>query len=168
MGACDDHRMRLPPHLEADLSRVPKSSDGYCEYAPCRVTLKSGEVLDRVYLVQRAAFRRMWGETKATVNVGDIERLEDSPVRLPAQWANALYEAGESGMGYTLFTARLRDGSTLPFVVGNAVDFPNWPPGVGPGDVVDVQPHAGREIFRDRAPGPHERSAQYVWCLFDA
>jgi hypothetical protein len=132
------------------------------------VTLRSGDVLDRVYIVERAAFRRMWGETEVTVFVADIERIEDSPFRLPAQWANALYQAGESGMGYTLFTARLRDGSTLPFVVGNAVDFPNWPAGTGPADVVDVQPHAGREVFRDRGPGPHERSARYSWSIYDA
>lgn len=159
--------MRLPQHLAEQLSRVTKSSDGYCQYAPCRVTLKSGEVLDRVYLVERAAFRRMWGESEATVTVADVELIEDSPFRLPAQWANVLYEAGESGMGYTVFTARLRDGSTLPFVVGNAVDFPNWPPGVESRDVVDVLPHAGRDVFRDRGPDPHEKSAQFAWCLYD-
>ena len=160
--------MRLPQHLAEQLSSVPKSSDGYCEYAPCRVTLKSGEVLDHVYLVERDAFSRVWGAVATTVALIDIERIDDSPVRLPARWANELYKAGESGMGYTLFIARLRDGSLLPFVVGNAVDFPNWPPGVQPEDVLDVQPHAGREFFRDRAPGPHESSAQFEWCLYDA
>lgn len=160
--------MRLTSHLADQLSGVPKSTDGYCEYAPCRVTLKSGDVLDRVYIVERAAFRRTWGETEATVLVDDIERIEDSPVRLPVRWANVLYEAGESGMGYTLFTARLRDDSTLPFVVGNAVDFPNWPPDTGPADVVDVEPHGGREVFRHRPPGPYESSAEYAWCLYDA
>lgn len=160
--------MRLPADLAEQLSRVPKSSDGYCEYAPCRMTLKSGEVLDRVYVVERGSFRRMWGETAAAVDVADVQHLEDSPVRLPAQWANDLYKAGESGMGYTVFVARLRDASNLPFVVGNAVDFPNWPPTTNPADVVDVQPHAGREVFRNRAPGPHEGAAQYAWCLYDA
>ena len=126
--------MRLPEHLGEQLKRVPKSSDGYCVYAPCRVTLKRGEVLDRVYIVEAADFRRMWGHTRDTVDVAEIEQIEDSPFRLPARWANKLYEAGESGMGYTLFTARLRDGSALPFFVGNAVDFPNWPPGTGPAD----------------------------------
>ena len=160
--------MRLSPHLAEQLSLIPRSTDGYCTYAPCRVTLRSGEVLDRVYVVERAAFRLMWGELEASVLVEDVEHIEDSPVRLPARFANALYEAGESGMGYTLFTTRLRDGTTLPFVVGNAVDFPNWPPNTGPGDVVDVQPHDGRDVFRDRPPGPHESSASYEWCLFDA
>jgi hypothetical protein len=160
--------MRLPQHLAEQLRRVPKSWDGYCAYAPCRVTLNSGEVLDRVYIVEASDFRRMWGHTQATVDVADIEQIEDSPFRLPARWANALYQAGESGMGYTLFVARLRDGSILPFVVGNAVDFPNWPPGDRPADVVDVQPHTGREVFRDRAPGPYESSAEYAWCVFDA
>lgn len=160
--------MHLPLHLAEQLARVPKSTDGGCEYAPCRVTLTSGEVLDRVYIVERSSFHRLWGEMKASVAVEDIARIEDSPVRLPARWANALYEAGESGMGYTLFSARMRNGTTLPFVVGNAVDFPNWPPNTGPEDVVDVQPHGGRDVFRHRTPGPHESSALYAWCLFDA
>lgn len=143
----EDRYMHLPQHVAEQLSGVPRSSDGYCEFAPCRVAFRPGEVLDRVYLVERAAFRRMWGETEATVMVADVEEVEDSPLRLPAPLANVLYEAGESGMGYTPFTVGFRDGSALPFVVGNAVDFPNWPPGVEPGDVVDVQPHAGREFF---------------------
>jgi hypothetical protein len=120
--------MRLPSHLADQLSRVPKSSDGYCEYAPCRVTLRSGDVLDRVYIVERAAFRRMWRETEATVLVDDIDRIEDSPVRLPVRWANVLYEAGESGMGYTLFTALLRDATTLTSWSGTQSTSRTGPP----------------------------------------
>jgi len=30
---------------------IEETSDGYCSYAPCRVTLRSGEVVDRVYIV---------------------------------------------------------------------------------------------------------------------
>lgn len=161
--------MRLPPDLAEQLRRVPTSTNGRLEYAPCRVTLKSGEIVERVYIVERATFLQMWGDTEgqATVPVTEVDRIDESSQRLPAEMANALYTAGESGMGYTLFTARLRDGSTLPFVVGNTVDFPNWPPGTGPDDVVDVQPHAGREVFRDRAPTLHESSAPYAWCLYD-
>lgn len=165
---CDDLAVQLSPELAGQLDRVPKSSDGYCDYAPCRLTLRSGEALDRVYVVEAECFRKMWGHTQATVLAADVTRIEESPVRLPARWANKLYAAGESGMGYTLFTVDLRDGSTIPFVVGNAVDFPNWPPGVTPEDVVAVHPHAGREIFRHRAPGPYERSADYQWCAYDA
>ncbi|CAN7281140.1 hypothetical protein [Knoellia sp. LjRoot47] len=160
--------MRLPRHLAEQLSRVPKSSDGHCEYAPCRVTLGSGDVIDRVYLVEAVSFERVWGSSRTTLDLSDIERIEDSPLRLPVHWANTLYQAGESGMGHTVFTARLRDGSTLPFVVGNAVDFPNWPPGVDPADVVEVLPHAGREAFRHRAPTAYESGAPYDWCVYEA
>ena len=111
--------MHLPPHVAEQLGRVPKSSDGYCQYAPCQVTLKSGELLERVYLVEGVSFQRVWGDTQGTLN-------------------------------------------------GKAVDFPNWPPGIGPADVVGVQPHVGHELFRDRAPAPHEGSADYAWCLYDA
>ncbi|WP_062318038.1 hypothetical protein [Demequina maris] len=152
----------------AQLAQVPKSSSGYMEYSPCRVTLRSGEVLDRVYVVDESQFSRSWGTAASRVSIEDVVRIEDSPVRLPADLANKLYEAGESGMGYTMFSARMRDGEQLPFVVGNAVDFPNWRPGLDPRDVVDVVPHAGRAEFRDRQPRIHEKSAPYEWCLYRA
>jgi hypothetical protein len=160
---------RLSPELAEQLARVPKSSDGYVEYAPCRVTLRSGEVIDRVFVVEQAAFRRVWRASLPNeVPIADVVSIEDCAVRLPAPLANELYKAGESGMGYVLFTVRLRDGSLRPFATGNVVDFPNWPPGVDPRDVLDVEPHAGRATFRDRPPGPHERSADYSWCLYSA
>jgi hypothetical protein len=108
----------------------------------------------------------MWGRTVDQVSISDVTLIEESPARLAPHLADKLYRAGESGMGYTLFVARLRDGTQLPFVTGNAIDFPNWPPNVDPRDVVDVEPHAGRSEFRHRAPGPYESSVEYAWCLY--
>lgn len=71
-------------------------------------------------------------------------------------------------MGYTVFTVVTRDGSELPFVCGNAIDFPQWPSGVKPSEVTAVKPHHGREHFRDRGPSPTERVAPYYWCIYAA
>lgn len=160
-------RDELSQEARRQLDLVPKSSDGTCTYAPCRVQLRTGEVLDRVYVVPRSQFTKVWGNTRSSVEASEIAHLEESPFRLPVELANQLYAAGESGMGYVLFVATLTDGRTLPFVTGNAVDFPNWPPAVSPADVRSVRPHAGRDVFRSRRPGPYERSARYEWCVFD-
>ncbi len=163
---------RLSMDLDAQLKQVQRSFDGTCEYAPCQVTLRSGDIVDRVYVVEAESYRRAWGikpqedPGKDSVSLEEVIALRESPSRLAAHLANKVYSAGESGMGYSLFVVVMRDGTRLPFVVGNAVDFPAWPSGVDPRDAVDVEPHAGRDLFRDRAPGPSERSASYSWCLY--
>jgi hypothetical protein len=164
------------PHLtssqQRQLAKVETTTDGICQYAPCRVILASDDVIDRVYIVESYGYSRVWGidpsldKGKRSVAIEDVVTIQSSPRRLPASLANKLYAAGESGMGYTLFVVVMRDGSRLPFVCGNAVDFPNWPDGIDPREAVDVLPHAGRDIFRDRAPDPTESSAEYAWCLY--
>lgn len=86
-------------------------------------------------------------------------------MRLPARFANKIYDAHESGMGYFIFTLVMKDGRRLPFLTGNAVDFPNWPAGVSPADVVGVEPHAGREELAC-ADSATARVAESHWCLF--
>jgi hypothetical protein len=155
--------------LRAELERIAPSWDGMCEYRPCRVRLTSGEMRDFVYLIDADAYIRRWGpwppEAKNVVSVQDVVAVEESPHRLPAALANRLYERGESGMGYTIFTVVLRDGRRLPRVTGNAVDFPALPDGVTTGDIVDVL-HEGREAFTDRRPSADEGTASYAWCLY--
>ena len=151
---------------------VETTTDRICQYAPCQVTFASGEVVDRVYIVDSYGYSRGWGidpaldKGKRSLAIEQVVTIESSPTRLPASLANKLYAAGESGMGYTIFVVVMSDGSRLPFVTGNAVDFPNWPDGIDPHQAVDVLPHAGRDIFRDRTPGPTESSAEYAWCLY--
>jgi hypothetical protein len=55
-----------------------------------------------------------------------------------------MYEAGESAMGGCWFRLVLRDGRTVDCETGNAVDFPTWPEGVSPSDVVALIPHVGQ------------------------
>jgi len=88
-----------------------------------------------------------------------VASLSESPFRLPAPFANELYEAGESGMGYTIFTVEFRGGIERSYVGGNAIDFIVYPEGMSATDVVAVVPHKGRNS--------HPRSApDYYWCLF--
>jgi hypothetical protein len=159
--------------LREELERVAPSSDVDCEYRPCRVRLLNGEVRDFVYVIDANAYIRAWGvwpkddEAKDEVSIEDVVAIEESPHRLPASLANKLYEWGESGMGYTLFTVVLRDGRRLPRVTGNAVDFPALPDGVTSGDIVDVE-RTGRDVFVDRMPRADERTARYAWCIYCA
>jgi hypothetical protein len=162
----------LTPELAEQLHAIEPSSDGYCEYRPCRVQLTSGTLVDRVYVVERDAYMDALGVDpeddpgKSSVSVEDVRRIDESPYRLPAALANKLYAAGECGMGYYIFTVVLRDGTKLPNLTGNAVDFPALTPGVTTSDIHDVFPHVGHDRFRDRPPSAHESNAAYTWCLF--
>jgi hypothetical protein len=162
----------ISTELRQQLERVPASSDGACEYRPCRVRLASGEERDFVYVLDAESYIRTWGvwpeddAGKDSVAIGDVVAIAESPYRLPVELADKLYAAGESGMGYTVFTVVLRDRRRLPYVTGNAVDFPRLPAGVTSADVVDVLPHEDRDVFREREPRAAEGSAPYAWCLY--
>ena len=158
--------MQLTLELADQLATVPRTHGGLL--APCRVTLRSGHVRDRVLVGERAAVARAGYRVTGAFEVEDVARIEDSPARLPAELAERIHSAGESGMGYLRFLVRMRDGSTLPFVTGGMADFPAWPPGASPADAIDVVPHGGRELFLHRTPTPHESGAPAQWLLYDA
>jgi hypothetical protein len=160
----------LSPVLAEQLTRVPASHDGDLAYAPCTVRLRSGEVLPRVCMVEESAFTRKWGidPKRHFLSPNEVEAIEESPHRLPAPLADEIYAAGESGMGYVVFTVVLRDGTRLPFLTGNSVDFPDWPPGIDPRDAVSAEPHVGRERLGGADRAPHTGAAQAVWCLYSA
>lgn len=96
---------------------------------------------------------------KRFVRIEDVLKVEDSPTRLPAQFANEIYKHGESGMGYTIFTVVFSDGERQACGTGNAVDFIRYPDGKGPEDVVAVLPHEGRNAQPVGAP-------DWYWCLY--
>ena len=157
---------KLPDHLQPQLDAITPSVDGDMKYYPCKVRLHDGSEIDHVYLVAEAPYIRNWGvypredPHKAEVLAGDIASLAESPSRLPARFANELYKAGESGMGYTLFTVVFADGSRQAYSAGNAIDFIEYPPGKGPQDVAQVLPHEGRsDKHRIDAPDFH-------WCIY--
>ena len=156
----------IPADLYAKLQHIQPSRDGEMRYYPCRVRLRDGRTLDRVYVQPREPYLTYWGMMpdedpgKHSIPIEEIVDLEDSPDRLPPLFANLIYEAGESGMGYTLFRVEFRDGTSIPVITGNAVDFVVFPAHVGAADVVGVRPHEGRDD--DPQPAP-----DYAWAIFD-
>jgi hypothetical protein len=155
---------RLSDSLKRQLDEVVPSKCGILEYFPCRVALRDGGVLDRVYVVSEAPYIAQWGvypeqdRGKSSVRIEEVVFIEESPFRLPAEFAEQIYESGESGMGYQIFTVAFGDGTEQAYLTGNAVDFIEYPAGKGPADVVSVAPHAGRNSQSRRGPG-------YYWCL---
>ena len=101
--------------LHKQLHAIEPSRDRWMEYKPCAVVRKDGE---RVYVADYAPYIRMWGVTpeedqgKKCVAIQDVVKIEESPFRLPARFANQIYKAGESGMGYCIFTVQFDDGSS--------------------------------------------------------
>jgi hypothetical protein len=158
---------KMPASLHDQLNKILPSHDSQMEYLPCRVTLYSGEVFDNVYVAEVKKYLKVWGilpdldSGKKSILINDVAKVEESPNRLPAQLATKLYKAGESGMGYTIFTMILKDGNQIPIVTGNAVDFINLPNGYNTKDIVDVLPHEGRNNNPQNGP-------EYIWCLYDA
>jgi len=137
------------------------------EYFPCRVTLRSGETLDCVYVVPALPYVKIWGvwpeddPGKLSVRIENVVDIDESPNRLPVAIADQIYRAGESCMGGCYFTLHFRDGTAQAYGAGGAVDFVSLPIGQKAQDIVRVEPHAGRN-----EPGLRI-GLTYHWCLFD-
>jgi len=155
----------LLSHVREALKGIEPTGDGELVYYPCRVVLKSGEACDTVYIVPEEPYMKQWGvypendSGKRWIKMEDITEVMESPIRLPARFANQIYDHGESGMGYTIFTVVFSDGERQACGTGNAVDFIRYPNGKGPNDVVAVLPHEGRNAQPVRAP-------DWYWCLY--
>ena len=156
----------LPRHLEESLQGSEPTQDGDLTYYPCSTTLTNGDVLDMVYFMPERPAMKLWegylqaDGAKRLIRVEDVAEIRDSPARLPARFANELYQHGESGMGYTIFTVVFSDGARQACVTGNGVDFIQYPPGKGPLDVTDVIPHEGkRDDSLVKAPPSY-------WCIY--
>ena len=154
----------IPGYLSEQIARIRPSTDSGIKYRPCKVTLADGAILERVYLVEAGSYIRHWGvwpsedRGKTEVLLTEIALVEESPHRLPARFANSIYEAGESCMGGCLFSVRFSSGLVEHFESGNAVDFIRFPVGLGPDDVEAVTPHAQADNARI--------SPDYSWCLY--
>lgn len=155
----------LPDHVREALGGIVPSGDEALWYFPCRVSLGDGRILDTVYIEPEVPYLRWWGvypeddRGKRFVKIQDVVKVEDSPSRLPARFANQIYDHGESGMGYTMFTVVFSDGERQACSTGGAVDFIRYPNGKGPNDVAAVLPHEGRNAQPVAAP-------EWYWCLY--
>jgi len=157
---------QLSPELKRQLRTIEPSVDRKSRYYPCLAVLKSGQRVDRVYVVDAQSYIDLWGvwpeddPAKTSLPIGEVAALEESPSRLPAAIANRLYAAGESGMGYSLFTLLFRDGTSQAYATGNAVDFVRLPSGKSAEDITGVLPHKGGEATH------RLKGLDYRWCLF--
>ncbi|MEO5706226.1 MAG: hypothetical protein ABIT10_01750 [Alteraurantiacibacter sp.] len=154
---------RLSDNLRGQLFQIEPSQN---IYYPALITLRTGERRDAVYLCPALPWFEQWGvwpdddKGKKAVSLEEVIDIQPSPSRLPLAFAEAIYAAGESGMGYHLFQLMFQDGAVATFGAGGAVDFPDLPPGRSPNDIISVKPHAGRE-------DPSKRSTlDYAWCLY--
>ncbi len=149
----------LAPSVLTQLRQIEPSRDDGIAYYPCRAQLHEGTHVDYVYVVDQAQFERIWGvgPERPTLDASTIVALQEAPMRLPKRFADQLYRAGESGMGYCIFTLRFQNGVSHVFSTGNVVDFPGFPPPLHPRDVIEVLPHTGRG---EPMLGP----AAHVWC----
>lgn len=151
--------------LKEQLDHIVPSENGSLGYYPCCVTLKNGQAVDRVFIVAAQPYIEQWGiwpdqdSHKHEVQLEDVAEIQESTSRLPARFANELYLAGESGMGYTVFTVRFRDGTEKAYASGNAIDFISFPIGQTSADIIEVLPHVGR----DRAVASN---TPYFWCIY--
>src|SRR5687767_7604316 len=145
------HTNKISASLYEQLLQVEPSRDWDIEYRPCLVTLKDGQKIDCVYIVPEHPYIKIWGvfpeddSGKESVLIGDVSEIEESPSRLPAKIANKIYDAGESGMGYCVFTLVFNDSSTQAYITGNAIDFFPLPEGKSAKDIEDVLIHEGRQ-----------------------
>jgi hypothetical protein len=157
----------IRPDLLSQVEAVTPSTDGQLLYRPCRVTLRDGRVIDRVYVQEAWTWKGMWGKWpedyrgKVSISIDEVVRIEESPSRIAPDLANRLLAAGETAMGGTRFTLVLRDGRRVNVSTGNAVDFPGLPDGVAAGDVVDVIPHEHTGTMDVAMADP-----AYWWCLY--
>jgi hypothetical protein len=97
-------------------------------------------VLERGFSSQptEVALKELW------VSPDDVASIEESPVRLPARFANEIYAAGESGMGSFCFTVLFWFWPRQVYATGGLVDFIKFPRWRGPTAVRGVLPHVGK------------------------
>src|SRR5690242_4336614 len=104
---------KLPIELKHQLAMIEPSTpsgENSLRIYPCAGRLRDGTRLERICLVAEFPFVQFAYAGAASVelpqnqvSIKDIVQLTESPHRIPARFANQLYEAGETGMGYTSF-----------------------------------------------------------------
>src|SRR4051794_35174533 len=98
--------------------KIEPSNTNHEILRPCTIILRNGTVVPKVLASEDArGFQTDWW-----IHPDEVAEVRPSIERMPAPLAKKLYSAGESGMGYEIFTMVLKSGETLVFVTGNIVD----------------------------------------------
>ena|SRR5579862_3967650 len=159
----------LSEDLQRQLAMIePRITESGVRLCACSAKLKNGTVLTCVYLVDAASFLRLTTFRHPAdmhgckwLSPSGLGSISDSPWRLPAKFAKQLDEAGESGMGYRVFTVVFSWWRRRVYVQ-NVVDFIEYPPGKSAAQVKAVLPHIGeRKAGAKSGPVVH-------WCVFSS
>jgi len=102
------------------------------KFYPASAILKNGNVLDCVYFVHKK------NGTSGKIDIKDIEDIKESSYRLPARFANEIYQHGETGMGWIGFNIEMRDYRGFCYFNTGAIDFIDLPDGYEMNDIIGV------------------------------
>lgn len=156
--------MNLLPALEAI---EPSEFEPGARLYPCSARLTDGTVSECVYFITADTARRLFGPAgieavsgRHRIAVEEVSNVFVSPARLPAKFANQIYQAGETHYGCFTFTLVFSRWRREEYSVGGFIDFLPFPPGRGPSDVKEVFHHT-RSIRASRVP-------EYRWCVYSA
>lgn len=75
-------------------------------------------------MAEENGYLRHWGvwpendKAKQNIQVGEVASISESLDRLPLSYAKQIYSAGESGMGYHVFTVCFKSSVNQAYVSG--------------------------------------------------
>lgn len=157
------------PTLSADLRKqlatIQPSVVRGVAYYPCSAAIESGQIFECVYLVEENGYFRQWGvwpendRGKQYLELTKVANLSNSCSRLPSEYAIKIYAAGESGMGYHIFSVCFKNRTKVTYLGGGMIDFIKYPDGLTNNDICEVGVQA-------RADTGYIETRSYLWCLF--
>jgi hypothetical protein len=109
---------------------------------PCSIVMLDG----RSFETCLAWVNPRYSDQGSWINPNSVAYLTECPKRMPSRFAKIIRSAGESGMGYHIYLVHLSDGNSFVHVSCNLlIDFVDLPNGYTQKDIVNVEPHQGRE-----------------------
>jgi len=158
--------LSLNSDLKAYLKLIGYSQDNEVKYWPSSVVTTGGEFIENVCFAEVNEYLRHWGimpnldPDKKQIHIQNVQKIQETPNRLPAKFANSLYSEGESGMGYYKFKVVFKDGEESSYVTGSLVDFIKYPNGYSQGMIDNIVHHKTNK-------NKLQKNLEYVWCLFN-
>jgi len=132
---------------------------------PCSALLNDGTVLECVYFVSADTAKRLFGPAgieavseRLRIPVEQVANVGVSPARLPARFANQIYQAGETHYGCYMFTLVFSRWRREKYSQGGFIDFLSFPRGRRPCDV--------KEVLLRTGPIRASRVMEYRWCVY--
>jgi hypothetical protein len=156
---------KLNPKAQNDLDLIEVSvlPSGPVIY-PCSARMLNGATCECVYFVEIACFKQLFRglgpesmRSLLWISGQEVIDIEESPARLPARFANKIYQAGEHWGSYS-FTLIFSWWCRPDYLVGGFIDFLTYPSGRRPADVKEVI------LYRRHKRATPVRQA--YWCVF--